>query len=60
VAATTAAGARIAAVDDPTVVADVPIVEDAQAGRDSNAVPAAQGMTVGIRAVIPLHRAGHN
>jgi len=26
----------------PTVVEDVPIMEDAQAGRDSNAVPAAK------------------
>jgi hypothetical protein len=53
VAATTAAGARIAAVD-------VPIAAGAPAARDSNAVPAARGMTVAIKAVIPVHRAGHN
>jgi hypothetical protein len=59
-AATTVADARIVAVDDPTVVADVPIVADAQVGRDSNAVPAARDMTEVIRADIPPRRAVHN
>jgi hypothetical protein len=59
-AATTVADDRIAAVDDPTVVADVPIVAGAPAGRGSNAVPAAHDMTEVIRADIPGHRVVRN
>jgi hypothetical protein len=56
---TAVADARIA-VDVPTAVAAVPIAADVPAGLDSNAVPAAQGMTAATRAVIPAHRAVRN
>jgi hypothetical protein len=53
---------RIAAVDVPTTVADVPIVADAPAAADrvSNAVPAAPGKTVVIREAVPVRRAVHS
>jgi hypothetical protein len=54
-----AADARIA-VDVPIAVAVALIVADAPADLDSNAVPAAQGMTAATRADIPARRAVRN
>jgi hypothetical protein len=51
--------ARIA-VGVPTAVAVVPIAAGAPAGLDSNAVPAAQGMTAVTRVDIPARRAAPN
>jgi hypothetical protein len=43
-------------VDAPTVVEAAPIVADAPADLDSNAVPAARVMTAAIKADIPARR----
>ena len=55
-----AADGTAAAVAAPTAGADVPIAADAPADRVSNAVPADRGMTVAIKAGIPVRRAVHS